>query len=1635
MKSKRILAWLLSVAMIVALLPAGALSLSAAGTEYLVVDACDTVVGANFNAGGTVDVVDYKEGVGALSTTGSSDTVNILRQGAYNVTMPADWKENWYLDCWLYVSDPSKIPAESALELSQVEDQIEISWSLTDHMSLKSGWNKILLPLNSGILARENEFTTLKGIRLYMVNVLGEITVKLDNIVFSKGETATDTTALQAAMSAAETYLANKEDAEVRAALEVAKTAVTQADADAFAARLNKAMQDTTLPQNVVRPGLAGAPVTTYGRTVKNADGSLRLFWTNSGLSFKFNGTAASAEIATYNVNPGGLAYVNVYVDGAFEPAKTICLNQQSATYVLASGLAAGEHTVELRKRTEAAYGGSATFDIKTLQVTGEFATPPAEPAHQIEFIGDSITSGFANMVTDGNATYGNYTSDTVDGTMTYAVLAAKQLGANASVVSRSGIAYCHGLDATWEHQSFADYYTKTASLYQNEISNEAWDFAADPNDVVVINLGTNDLLGSKGGAQVSQDYLKSEAVAFLELVREKNPNAVIIWAVGIMGNGRLGELQAALQNAVQQRNTAGDSKVYFLALPQLNSTTEGMGTHGHPTIQTSIRVSTVLAQFIAEKTGWTQNTKVMLQAQIQYSAPNATPDKLAGYSAASTQAFTNAIAEGEALVAAGSASNAQYTAAANAIWNAYQGLVSAGDASADYIVIDPCDTLTGAQFDKGGVIDTTDFREGAGAFSTTGSSDTINILRLDAYNLTLPSDWKNWYFECWLYVSDPTKLPEESVLELSQEMDQIEIAFNLKNHLNLTAGWNKVRLPLSGASGIASRYPEFTTLKNIRVYIAGVSQEITVKLDYIVLSKSATAANTTAWSDALARAQALLATKENAALREAYTIAQTATSQADVDAFTARLNKAIEAAGNAQEEPERATIVPGQAMNTITTLGRTSLDANNALRLFWTNAGVTFRFSGTEALAEISTTNTSLGKMGYLNVYVDGEFTPSKTICLDKASATYVLAEGLTDGQHTIELRKRNEADYGGSATITIKTLSVDGEFKTPPAAPSRQIEFIGDSLTSGFADLVTDGNSTYPLYTSAMVEGTMTYAVLAAKQLGANASVLSRSGIAFARGLDNSLHASFQDYYTKTAALPGNTVSNATWNFATNPSDVVVINLGSNDQNGTVGGAAPSADYIRTEAVAFLRMVRENNPNAVIIWAYGMAGDPLRAPIEAAVQQLNREGDNKVYYFAQDPNNSLTEGVGTDGHPTVQAYINRSIPLAQFIAEKTGWTQNTSAALQAQLQWSSQYNNADYLAPYTPASRKAFTDAIAAGEALVAASSASNAQYTAAADAVWQAYLGLVTAGDVSSEYIVIDNCDTLTGVRFSDGVGQVDTTDFKEGKGALSVTGSSGTVTINHENTYNITMPDNWQEWYLECWLYVSDPTAIPSGSCLEISEKVDVIEMQWGLDSLGLSAGWNKLQLPLGAASGTDKEHFVTLKTVRLFVVNVTSSITVKLDNLVLSRGKEAADTAAWGVALDEASTLLTKTDDAQLKAMYDLALTARSQADVDAFTARLNSAIDAAESNLDPDPNPNPDPNPGDDDKLLGDVDGKGTVDSTDARLVLQYAVKKIDAASLDLTVADVDGNQAVDSTDARLILQLAVGKIQKFPKA
>ena len=61
--------------------------------------------------------------------------------------------------------------------------------------------------------------------------------------------------------------------------------------------------------------------------------------------------------------------------------------------------------------------------------------------------------------------------------------------------------------------------------------------------------------------------------------------------------------------------------------------------------------------------------------------------------------------------------------------------------------------------------------------------------------------------------------------------------------------------------------------------------------------------------------------------------------------------------------------------------------------------------------------------------------------------------------------------------------------------------------------------------------------------------------------------------------------------------------------------------------------------------------------------------------------------------------------------------------------------------------------------------------------------------------------------------------------------------------------------------------------------------------------------------------------------------------------------------------------------------------------------------------------------------LLGDVNQNGTVDASDAILVMRYTLQMIDLTDLQLLAGDVNGNGTVDASDAILIMRKVLGLI------
>lgn len=341
------------------------------------------------------------------------------------------------------------------------------------------------------------------------------------------------------------------------------------------------AQPDQTVP-------VTQAQVLKHGRTYEKG-GALCLDWSNSGITFNFTGTGAKLDMVGSSANPNP-AYVNVYVDGALAPTSTIQVGTTKQSYVLAQGLELGDHTISVRKRNEAVYGGSATLTLSDLTITeGELTEAPKMAERRIEVIGDSITAGFGNLA--ANTTVG-YSSHVSDGTSTYATLTAQALGAEIDVIARSGIRFVRA-DA---NNSMFPAYDKVSGL-ENKCT-DAYDFEANPKDVVIINLGTNDNGATLNGETVTDEYVQSEAKAFLKLVREKNPNAEIVWAYGIMGSGRADAIQAAIDEM-------NDEHITFYSLDKINPNKEGYGSDNHPTVTTAINRSFDLTEYIAGKMGW----------------------------------------------------------------------------------------------------------------------------------------------------------------------------------------------------------------------------------------------------------------------------------------------------------------------------------------------------------------------------------------------------------------------------------------------------------------------------------------------------------------------------------------------------------------------------------------------------------------------------------------------------------------------------------------------------------------------------------------------------------------------------------------------------------------------------------------------------------------------------------------------------------------------------------------------------------------------------------------------------------------------------------------------------------------------
>jgi lysophospholipase L1-like esterase len=306
-----------------------------------------------------------------------------------------------------------------------------------------------------------------------------------------------------------------------------------------------------------------------------------RTAWSGSGFLARFTGTGLSATLE------GAALLFTTVVDGVV--GAELATKAGTRTYPLVTGLAMGEHTVELYRQGEASFGYSVLHGVV---VAGELLPPPAAATRRLEIVGDSITAGYGN---EGTSPDCSFSAQTENHYLTYGALLARSLDAELSTVAWSGKGVVSNYAGNRD--------SPMPQLYDRaEPSDEksTWDFSLWQADAVLINLGTNDY--STDNDPTDEEFT-NEYEKLLMTIRVRYPRARIMCTVGPLLDGRdLDTAEANIQAAVQRRVTAGDSAATFHAMKVANT---APGCDWHPGLGTHAVMAEQLRPIVKKVMGW----------------------------------------------------------------------------------------------------------------------------------------------------------------------------------------------------------------------------------------------------------------------------------------------------------------------------------------------------------------------------------------------------------------------------------------------------------------------------------------------------------------------------------------------------------------------------------------------------------------------------------------------------------------------------------------------------------------------------------------------------------------------------------------------------------------------------------------------------------------------------------------------------------------------------------------------------------------------------------------------------------------------------------------------------------------------
>lgn len=345
-----------------------------------------------------------------------------------------------------------------------------------------------------------------------------------------------------------------------------------------------------------------------HGRTTEALE-PLTLFWSASGLELNTDATELWATVkADYELFE---PWIDILVDNSFSQRRMLSSGFNEICLLHHMNLGCIRNIKILRDSPAMDRDERTLLQIESIQANGSFY-PIDDYDMKIEFVGDSLTSGEGLAGAKNEMTWGSGCFNVLE---TYAYKTARALNAELNIISQSG----WGVYCSWQGrtiQSIPPYYDQICGIVSGEENRllgamDKWDFRVFQPDFLVVNLGTNDAFSfeffgqtdpgdgfvgqmrkNTNGSMNKEDLEKISGAVykFLVKLREKNPDAYIMWCYGMMGKA----IEDTIKTGIfEYCNRCNDSKVQYIALPETKEC--DLGCREHPCIAAHEKVASIL--------------------------------------------------------------------------------------------------------------------------------------------------------------------------------------------------------------------------------------------------------------------------------------------------------------------------------------------------------------------------------------------------------------------------------------------------------------------------------------------------------------------------------------------------------------------------------------------------------------------------------------------------------------------------------------------------------------------------------------------------------------------------------------------------------------------------------------------------------------------------------------------------------------------------------------------------------------------------------------------------------------------------------------------------------------------------------